>query len=120
MHHTFSCAGQSQIFLSSCDSHIAETSFFFQFCRIVGCDRHVAWEQTIFHSCQIYMWEFQTFRTVQCHQYYIIRTFVQTVDICHQRYIFKETAECRCLILCLTVFFVSCNLVTELVYVFDS
>lgn len=64
VYHPSSCTGQRQILLCTGNSHITESSLFFQLCRIICRDRHIAWENPIFQAGEIDVWKFQAFRTM--------------------------------------------------------
>ena len=82
-------------FLSAGHAHITKSSFLLQLFRIISADRHITWEQSIFHSRKIYMWKFQTFRTVKSHKDHVIPIFRYAVDISDKSHLFKETAQRR-------------------------
>ena len=81
--HTHPCAGQSQMFSGSCNSHITQTSLFFHFGRVIRSNRHITWEQPVFHTCQINIRELQSLCAVQCHQHHIITVLFQIINICN-------------------------------------
>ena len=117
---THTRAGKSQFFFSAGHAHITKSSFLLQLFRIISADRHITWEQSIFHSRKIYMWKFQTFRTVKSHKDHVIPIFRYAVDISDKSHLFKETAQRRSFSSVTAAFLIYGRLTDKFVYILHS
>ena len=87
------CRTQRQFLHCSCNSHVAETSFFFHILRIISHNCHIPRENTIFHTRQIDIRKFKTFRAVQSHQKYAVITLFHRIDICYQCHFLQKSGQ---------------------------